>query len=179
MIRRIFNKLKKVNSNIRLHYLKYLSLDVDDKLVLLEGGQGSNINGNMFSMLKELQTNPKWQDYTCVFVVTEKTIDKAKKRMSFYGFDRVRLAVRNSHSYCRYLATAKYLLTDNSFPPYFYKRDKQVLLNTWHGTPLKTLGKSDKSNLASLANIQKNYLMSDYALFPNEFTRNVFMDDSI
>ena len=177
MIRRIFNKLKKVNSNIRLHYLKYLSLDVDDKLVLLEGGQGSNINGNMFSMLKELQTNPKWQDYTCVFVVTEKTIDKAKKRMSFYGFDRVRLAVRNSHSYCKYLATAKYLLTDNSFPPYFYKRDEQVFLNTWHGTPLKTLGKSDKSNLASLANIQKNYLMSDYALFPNEFTRNVFMDD--
>ena len=177
MIKKIFNKLKKISSNIRLHYLKYLSLDVDDKLVLLEGGQGSNINGNMFSMLKELQTNPKWQNYTCVFVVTEKTIDKAKKRMNFYGFDNVHVVVRNSHLYCKYLATAKYLLTDNSFPPYFYKRDEQVFLNTWHGTPLKTLGHSDKSNLASLANIQKNYLMSDYALFPNEFTRNVFMDD--
>ena len=32
-------------------------------------------------------------------------------------------------------------------------------------------------HLGSLANIQKNYLMSDYALFPNEFTYNVFMED--
>ena len=116
MIKKILNKLEKISSSIRLHYLKYLSVAVDDKLVLLEGGQGSNINGNMFSMLKELQTNPKCQNYTCVFVVTEKTIDKAKKRMNFYGFDNVHVVVRNSHLYCKYLATAKYLLTDNSFP---------------------------------------------------------------
>ena len=58
-------------------------------------------------------------------------------------------------------------MTDNTFPPYFNKRDEQVFLKTWHGTPLKTLGKSNKSSLSSLANVQKNYLMSDYALLPN------------
>lgn len=166
-----------MNNNINLSYLKYCSYAVDEKLVLLEGGQGSNINGNMFAMLRELKTNPRWKDYKCVFVVTRDTFEKARQRMEFYGFDNVILAVRNSKEYSMYLATAKYLMTDNSFPPYFDKREQQVFLNTWHGTPLKTLGKSDKSNLASLANIQKNYLMSDYALFPNEFTRNVFMQD--
>lgn len=177
MLKKVVKRIGNIRKNINSHYIHFCSLPVDDKLVLLEGGQGTNINGNMFSMLNELNTNPRWKDYKTVFVVTKDTMQSAEKRMKFYGFDRVILSVRDSKSYCRYLATAKYLLTDNSFPPYFYKRENQVFLNTWHGTPLKTLGKSDKSNNASLANIQKNYLMSDYALFPNEFTRDVFMND--
>lgn len=168
---------KKIKSGFNQNYLKYLDLPVNEKLVLLEGGQGKNINGNMFSMLREICKNPKYKDFTCVFTVTENTLSKAEKRMSFYGFDRVILAVRNSNEYKKYLATAKYLMTDNSLPPYFFKRQEQVFLNTWHGTPLKTLGMSDKSNPASLANIQKNFLMSDIALFPNEFTKNVFFED--
>ncbi len=180
MIKKVLKKFKsvtKVKDALKPKYIGYCNLPLDDKLVLLEGGQGTNINGNMFSMLNELNTNKRWQDYKTVFVVTDDTMEKARERMKFYGFDRVILSVRNSDGYCRYLATAKYILTDNSFPPYFNKREGQVFLNTWHGTPLKTLGKSDKSNYASLANIQKNYLMSDYALFPNEFTRDVFMND--
>lgn len=177
MIKKVKRIYKKLNNNLKTDYLAYLNQPVDEKLVLLEGGQGSNINGNMFSMLKEIKTNPRWSEYKCAFVVTEKTIDAAKERMNFYAFDGVNLVIRNSKKYTKILATAKYVMTDNSFPPYFQKREDQVFLNTWHGTPLKTLGKSDKSNLASLANIQKNYLMSDYALFPNEFTRNVFMTD--
>lgn len=177
MIKRVVKKLKKLNNNFNLSYLKYSMLAVDEKLVLLEGGQGSNINGNMFSMLREINSNARFSEYKTVFVVTENTIARARERMKLYGFDKVILVVRNSNDYCKYLATAKYIMTDNSFPPYFNKRKEQVFLNTWHGTPLKTLGKSDKSNLASLANIQKNYLMSDYALFPNEFTKDVFMQD--
>ena len=150
------NLPKKIKGGFNQNYLKYLDLPVNEKLVLLEGGQGKNINGNMFSMLREICKSPKYSDYTCVFTVTENTLSKAEKRMNFYGFDRVILAVRNSNEYKKYLATAKYLMTDNSFPPYFFKREEQVFLNTWHGTPLKTLGMSDKSNPASLANIQKN-----------------------
>lgn len=181
VLKKVFKKFKtiknKFKNSMKADYIAYLSLPIDAHLVLLEGGQGTNINGNMFSMLKELNTNSRWQDYRTVFVVTDDTYEAAQKRMEFYGFSKVILTVRNSKAYCKYLAVAKYLMTDNSFPPYFNKRDEQVFLNTWHGTPLKTLGKSDKSNMASLANIQKNYLMSDYALFPNTFTCNVFMED--
>lgn len=177
MLKRLNRSIKKAKDAIKPGYLTFSKLPIDDKLVLIEGGQGTNINGNMFSMLKELNTNKRWSEYKTVFVVTEKTIENAKARMAFYGFDNVILALRNSKEYCKYLATAKYLMTDNSFPPYFCKRENQVFLNTWHGTPLKTLGKSDRSNTGSPANIQKNYMMSDYALFPNEFTKNVFMKD--
>ena len=172
-----FKKFQKFRNNSMPAYISYSKRPIDEKLVLLEGGQGSNINGNMFAMLLELETNPRWKDYRSVFTVTRKTLDKARARMELYGFKNVTLAVRNSNAYCVALATAKYIMTDNSFPPYFNKREEQVFLNTWHGTPLKTLGKANKSSLNSLGNVQKNYLMSDYALFPNEFTRNVFMRD--
>ncbi len=177
MVKRIVKKLKGFKNNCEPAYIEFCELPINEKLVLLEGGQGSNINGNMFAMLKELKTNPRWKEYTCAFVVTEDTVEKAKKRMAFYGFEGVILSVRNSKEYLKHLATAKYVMTDNSFPPYFNKRDGQIFFNTWHGTPLKTLGKANKSSLSSIGNVQKNYLMSDYALFPNEFTRNVFMDD--
>ena len=177
MVEKFLKSFNGFRNNCEPAYVEFCQLPINEKLVLLEGGQGSNINGNMFAMLKELKTNPRWKEYSCAFVVTEDTIEKARKRMAFYGFTDVILSIRNSKEYLKHLATAKYVMTDNSFPPYFNKRDEQIFFNTWHGTPLKTLGKANKSSLSSLGNVQKNYVMSDYALFPNEFTRNVFMDD--
>ena len=162
----MWKKLKKKTYD---SYLKYSQEPIDDSLVLLEAGQGKNINGNMFALLREICENPRWSRLRPVFVVTKGTMDQARERFEFYGY-KPELAVRNSERYCQVLATAAILITDNSFPPYFLKREGQVYLNTWHGTPLKTLGKSELQNVKSMANLQKNYLMSDYALFPNEFT---------
>ncbi|MBR3844448.1 MAG: CDP-glycerol glycerophosphotransferase family protein [Clostridia bacterium] len=152
-------------------------MPIDEKTVLLEGGQGSNINGNMFVLIKELATNPVFVDYKILFTVTKQTMAKAKERLALYGCHRVVLVERNTKAYLHGLATAKYLFTDNTFPPYFHKRQGQVYCNTWHGTPLKTLGFANKETMRSVGNIQKNFLQADYVLFPNEFTRLVFMKD--
>lgn len=169
----IFKKLKTKTYDA---YLKYWECPINENLILLEAGQGKNVNGNMFALLREICTNSRWQTLKPVFVVTQGTLEAARERMEFYHLNP-ELVIRNSTRYCEVLATARYLATDNSFPPFFLKREGQIYLNTWHGTPLKTLGKSDLKNAASMANLQKNYLMSDYALFPNEFTRDVFMKD--
>lgn len=173
---KLIKKLKRQFGPSSLYYKYRKNEIVKDNLILLEAGQGKNKNGNMFALAKELTTNPKWNNMETFFVVTEDNQKEIKDFYNFYGL-KVRFVVRNSNEYCKLLSTAKYLVTDNSFPPYFYKREEQVYLNTWHGTPLKTLGKSDIKNAQSLANIQKNYLMCDYALFPNEFTENVFRKD--
>lgn len=177
MLKKYLKIIKKGKNSSKPDYVAYCDLPIEENTVLLEGGQGSNINGNAFAMLCELCRNPRWEKYKTVFTVTAATREKAEARMKFYGFENVVLAVRDSKTYLKYLATARYLITDNTFPPYFRKRDDQVYLNTWHGTPLKTLGKSNKSGFASLANIQKNLLSSDYVLFPNKYTENVFMKD--
>ncbi len=175
MVRSLVSKLKKLKSNWQPSYLRYGCLPIEEKTVLLEGGQGANINGNMFSLAKELLHNPEFSEYRVVFVVTEHTLAKAKERFAFYEMNAVELVVRHSKSYCKVLATAKFLFTDNTFPPYFHKRQGQVYCNTWHGTPLKTLGYANKETLRSVNNIQKNFLASDIALFPNAFTKQVFM----
>ena len=150
---------------------------VDTSLVLLEGAQGKNYNGNMFYLLKEIEQNPKWKDKHPIFVATKDTEKKTKEILKNYKFFKAQVVVRNSKKYAEYLATAKYLFTDNSFPTYMVKREDQVYVNTWHGTPIKYLGISDLKNATSLPNVQKNYLMCDYALFPNDHTREVFLDD--
>lgn len=160
---------------------KYVSaskeLPLEDKQILLEAAQGKNINGNMFALLRELKTKEKWSSYTVYFVVTRETRDSAKARFSHYGFKDVKLLIRDTPAYAKVLAVAKYLFTDNSFPIYFNKRPGQICVNTWHGTPIKYLGLSDIDNAISLTNLQKNFYASDYMLFPNSFTMDVFTRD--
>ncbi|GAA2786969.1 hypothetical protein GCM10010441_10110 [Kitasatospora paracochleata] len=38
------------------------------------------------------------------------------------------------------LATAKYVVTSTHLPPFFTRRPGQVVVQTWHGTPLKQIG---------------------------------------
>lgn len=51
------------------------------------------------------------------------------------------------------LATSKYLVNNTNFPWYFRKVSGQVYLQTWHGTPLKRLGRDIPNN-----NLTKSYL---------------------
>lgn len=47
---------------------------------------------------------------------------------------------RFSFKYFYYLATTKYIVNNMRKPTWFQKREGQVFLQTWHGTPLKKLG---------------------------------------
>lgn len=48
---------------------------------------------------------------------------------------RVRSVRYRSAAYYRALATTRYVVNNVTFPPLFDKRDDQIYLNTWHGTP--------------------------------------------
>src|SRR5260370_27514407 len=38
------------------------------------------------------------------------------------------------------MARARYVVSNDLLPPWFRKRDQQIYLQTWHGTPLKHVG---------------------------------------
>ena len=172
---------KRVIKRSRAPYAAYVAQTrkpILQNMCLLEAGQGKNINGNMFALARAIETLPQYAHLRAAFVVTEDTESQARDRFSHYGIDGVELVARNSPRYKELLARAHYLFTDNSLPTYFFKRDGQVYVNTWHGTPLKHLGHSDLENaIASMANVQKNMLAADYLVFPNELTKSVFWDD--
>ena len=176
-IKSIKRKIKYYRSDERIYRDLWYSCAVDEKSILIESGRGETVSGNMFALLKEIETGPEWEEYRPYFVVTEKTRKEAALKFDYYGFKRVCTVDRMSRDYLKLLASCKYFFTDNTYPVLFCKKPEQVLCNTWHGTPLKHMGKAVLEGARGIGNVQRNFFMADYALFPNDFTRDVFMDD--
>ena len=159
---------------------KYLSIyektSVVDKTVLLESQQGKNLNGNIFYLLKELMRNKEYKNYKVFLSVNENCVQKFKLLLNKYTLNPD-IVIIESKKYFQILSSAQYLITDTSFTPNFIKKDNQIILNVWHGTPLKHLGKKDNSSLHSIGNVQKNFIVSDYLLYPNEYMMNHMIED--
>ena len=77
---------------------------------------------------------------------------------------RVRSVRHLSSAYYRALATTRYLVNNVTFPPLFDKRDDQVYLNTWHGTPLKRMGRDAGAPFSQIANTVANFEAADVLL---------------
>jgi len=176
-IKAIKRKIKYYRSDERKYRDLWYSCEIDEKSILIEPGRGETVSGNMFALLKEIETGAEWAEYRPYFVVTEKTRKEAALKFDYYGFKRVCTVDRMSSDYLKLLASCKYFFTDNTYPVLFCKKPGQILCNTWHGTPLKHMGKANLEGARGIGNVQRNFFMSDFALFPNDFTRDVFMDD--
>ncbi len=184
MIEKIKGILKKRSLKKWLAYLiptaKYLSAiknsPINPKAIMLESQHGNEVNGNMFYLLKELATNPEYSSYKLYFSCRKKSKKKIQRTLKNYGIENVTLVTVYSVAYMKALATSKYLMNDNTFLPFLTKREEQVYLNTWHGTPLKTLGKSIR-NGSKIGNTQKNFIFSDYLLYPNKYTMEHMIED--
>jgi CDP-glycerol glycerophosphotransferase len=72
------------------------------------------------------------------------------------------------------LATARYVVSNDHFPDWFLRRDDQVCLQTWHGTPLKRLGLDVSEMRKAIRRFQRRWDQQvgnwQYVLSPNEFT---------
>lgn len=162
----------------KCNYIKYYNnLELDEKTILLEGSQGKTWGGNMYYLAKELASNPLYYDFKIYFAINK---DKMKGAAGFYkskGLDKVEFIEILSKRYFQIIAQAKYLITDTGFLPFFIKKEGQIYLNTWHGTPLKKLGKSVNNNFHDIGNIQRNFIFADYLLFPNQYTLDHMVED--
>lgn len=143
----------------------------------MESQHGKAMDGNIFALLTELTKGEAYREYTLYLTAAQGKAGAYKKRLRALGMNRVKVITRGTLLYFKVLATAKYLVNDNTFIYNFIKRDGQVYLNTWHGTPLKTLGKKIKSEAHTIGNTQKNFLAADYLLCPNEFTAKHIVED--
>lgn len=166
---------KDVIKNKEEEYLSYYAeyyetLPVDDKLVLFESFFGGNISCNPYAILSYMLD--QGYDYTYIVVIKPETAIpdnlKYKKNIIFIN--------RGSDAYLRYLCTAKYLINNVTFPFYFIRKPEQVYLNTWHGTPMKTLGKDIKSPFQDHANVSRNFLHATHIISPNRHTTDIILE---
>ncbi len=155
----------------------YKKCKIDEYSIFLEPQNGRTVNGNIFYIIKELATNEEYKDYKINLVLEKENIESAKKILSYNNINNVNIVKRLSNRYYKLMASSKYLMTDTAFNLNYVKKDGQVILNTWHGTPLKCLGRLSKNDFYNIGNVQKNFIVSDYLLYPNEYTRRHMIED--
>ena len=178
-----FKNIKKVGKSqffrAKFYVTNYAEkYDIDDRLILFEAFSGDDFSGNPFYILENVYNDKKFRDYKKLIAVNKTSVAKVKALLDNYGFtDNVKIVQKNSPAYCKALITAKYLVNNVAFPTYFMKREGQIYLNTWHGTPLKGLGRSIKDNPNSIGNVQRNFLMADYLLYPNDYSFEHIKED--
>ena len=160
------------------YYDYYFRKQVVENRIFLLSQHGQNANGNMFYLLKELCDDEAFKNFDIYVGVAKSKEREFRALFDRYGFTgRVKFVHMYSKAHAEIMATAKYLMTDTSFSNWFVKKQEQVVLNTWHGTPLKTLGKATANDYYDIANVQRNFLFADYLLYQNDFTKRQMLRD--
>lgn len=152
----------------------YEKSSVNDNLVLFESFHGKNISDSPLYILKALLEMPQCEGKDIYFATNDEERDR--EFLDAAGLP-VKLVHIHSDKYPRILATAGFLVNNSSFPSYYIRRKEQKYLQTWHGTPLKTLGREMPHGMESMYNVQHNFLQATHLMFPNKFTRDVIMRD--
>ncbi|SEL21965.1 CDP-glycerol glycerophosphotransferase [Methanobrevibacter gottschalkii] len=84
---------------------------------------------------------------------------------------------RFSLEYYKEVAESKYWVTNGRHPARLTKKHNQVIVSTWHGTPLKRLGLDIGDVYTKNPNIKKSYIEHgeewDYLISSNKYTSNI------
>ncbi|MGQ8821050.1 CDP-glycerol glycerophosphotransferase family protein [Bibersteinia trehalosi] len=150
----------------------YDVLAIEPKVILFESFSGVSMSCNPLAIFLEMLSSNKYKDFLFVWVINDlSSIDDRYKT-----YENIVFVQKDSDLYLRYLCVAKYLVNNATFPPYFTRKEEQKYLNTWHGTPWKTLGKDIKNSFMELKNSQRNFLQSTHMISPNKHTSWVLID---
>lgn len=156
-----------------LFYVEYCdTLNVKNNVILFESGGGSFIGCNPLAIFEEIIEDNKFNNYEFIWVIN----DLAKVPEPLRGDSRIIFVKKESDAYLRYLASAGWLINNNTFPTYFSRREQQKYLNTWHGIPLKTLGRDIRSGVMDHKNAARNLLHATHLIAPNEHFLNVLTE---
>lgn len=138
---------------------------VESDTVLYEATFGTGLVDSPYAIFRHLVAAPDLDHLRHVWVVADDARRRrAREHLRALGLDerRVRLVGYRTPAYFRHLATAGYLVNNSTFPAEFGKRPGQVYVNTWHGTPLKSMGYDTPGGALGAGNVIRNFLAADH-----------------
>lgn len=163
------------NNNFKLaaDYIVYFEeLDIDSKSVLFESFNGKEMSCNPYAIFLSMLESQRYRNWKFIWVIN----DLSKVDIKFKSLINVFFVKKNSDAYLRFLVSCKYLINNSTFPTYFIRKERQLYLNTWHGTPWKSMGIDIKNNFMEHKNTQRNFLHASHLLSPNKHTTWVLTD---
>lgn len=141
--------------------------------VLFETYWGTRISDNPLALYRHLVTDPRFNNHVFYWVYQSTT--QIPEALQDDG--RTILVEYGTQQYDRVLAATETLINNTSFVEYFQRRKTQRYINTWHGTPLKTLGKRIRTGVLEHANVSRNLMQTSLLALPNIHTANTLLHD--
>lgn len=188
-IKKIWKKFKKYTTNqyvkANFRFAKYYeNTSVKDNIIIFQSYDGSSLSGNPYYILKEMSKTPqKYSGFEIYVACNSKSFNTINNIIKNENLLNAKTVLVHSKEYCKILTQAKYLINNSTFSTYFIKKSEQIYINTWHGTPLKAMGREIIDSPFELGNTQRNFMMADYLLFQNKFMfekmKNAYMLDNL
>lgn len=152
------------------HY--YENMKLKKYTILYECREGKSMTGNAYAIYNYMCSEKMYNRFNHIWVVDceEKKIKLEKENKC----NKTSFVVIHSREYLKALASSKYLINNSTFPSYFQSKKGQIYINTWHGTPLKYMGKDIIDEPLSTKNITRNFVHTDYLVMPNRYTIDIF-----
>ena len=152
----------------------YDSKIVPGRVVLM--GLGKNVRGSMQYILNELNHNDAFKDFHIYVKTAKDTEEIVKTYIRQNGWSRTE-AVTPDSVYMELIVSALFLLTEVYLTAAWVKKEGQMYINIWHGTPLKKLGLAKNAKGKHKNGIQQsNFIDADYLLYPNDYTKKHMLE---
>ncbi len=165
-------KLKKIRKNWRvfsyyLYHKFFLKMELKENWVLCESFFGKSYSDSPKYIYEYLCRNYPGK-YRFIWVVNKKT------KIPFHPTKVKRFSIR----YAYYLARCKYDIFNVRQPEWVKKREGNIFLETWHGTPLKKLVFDQEEVMAASplykAQFYRQSRLWDYLVSANHFSTEAF-----
>lgn len=151
----------------------YYNSGIKNNWILIDSKNGKDLGSNMLRIAEELTNNPDYKEYKLFISYKNEKKKDIQEMIRMYHLEGVKLIKEGKFKFAHVIAVAHFLFTDTTFPTWYAKKEGQVITNSWHGTPLKMMGKEVTDRSYDMGNVQKAHLISDYLLYPSDFMKDV------
>ena len=179
-IKKIIKKVKKrrkINKKIRVCNNIAKKQKIDEKLIIFSSFAGRTYSCSPKAIYEYMINDPKYKDFKFIWA-----FNNVSEKKKYFNENRTELLKYNSREFFEKLSAAKYWVFNFKTPKYFIKKENQIFIQCWHGTPLKRLGcdiEIEKGNKATkLKDIHESYINDakkyDYFVSPSKFASEKF-----
>lgn len=173
-VRKIKNGIKKYNRNTFWYSICYKK-PIQDNLVFVESRDGQDFTGNIFRIVEELAKR-EYCHLTVVVFAVGSVKNRIEKLQEKYTLGNLRI-VTDLDEAIPFMETARYIVSDSGVPWEYAKREGQIVINTWHGTPFKVMGRRTNEGRHVIGTVQHFFFSTDYFVYPNDFMMEVMQED--
>lgn len=168
----IFAHAKRAYQHARDAY--YARQKVRKKLIVFESFRSSKYADSPKAIYEYMLSSTRYNDYSFIWVFEE------PDDYRFLKNSRTKLVKHESHAHYMAFARAKYWIVNGWLPLRFTKKAEQIMLQCWHGTPLKRLrydildSADTQHKIAAFRDNDSDAERFDYFVSPSKFTTEVF-----